>query len=211
MPKRRVTLSLGPRALKSFECEAERREMPLPAYLSTLLQELALQGNVSLTVLPSKSAAPLKAAEQPKGTPRYRGVYRYGKRWAAVLWVNGAQRRVGVFDDPEEASKVYERARAAFENSGSDSGQTLDVNNPSTYFLEKLGRGERLSDEEWDVWTGLDRPGGGALRIIPVGDMDSEGAPIATLPITGDAEIDEEPLVDADEEMNRPIYVRPDE
>ena len=45
---------------------------------------------------------------QKNNTSSFRGVSRSGKRWAAQIKEDGASRRLGAYDTPEEAAAVYE-------------------------------------------------------------------------------------------------------
>ncbi len=46
----------------------------------------------------------------PTPVSGFRGVYRSGKRWAAVVCCNRVNHRLGRFDDPAEAARAYDAA-----------------------------------------------------------------------------------------------------
>lgn len=162
-----IKVALGERAAAFYRREAEKREMTLAAYLASLLQELAV-AEVALTldlgaharVTPVVSVARQESARQesarqesarppttrPMAASGYKGVYRYGKRWAAVLWIDGRQERLGAYDTAEEAARAYDAAaREKF-------GSAADVNFPDDDvepYVEKLATDTPLSDIEW--------------------------------------------------------------
>jgi len=104
----------------------------------------------------------------------YKGVYTYGKRWAAVVHEGGKQRRLGVYDTPEEAARAYDdalTARAgdplAAVNFPTAQDQLREVSAP---FVEKFATGQ-LTDIEWGTWQretkDLTVPHTGPLPILP--------------------------------------------
>lgn len=50
----------------------------------------------------------------PKPMSGFRGVYRSGSRWAAVVCCNKVNHRLGRFKNPEDAARVYDAAALRF-------------------------------------------------------------------------------------------------
>lgn len=78
----------------------------------------------------------------------YRGVYAYGKRWAAYLSIDGKRVSVGVFDTAEQAARAYDVALT------SRGGNPTELNfpqipDPTRTFIDRLARGEQLSREDF--------------------------------------------------------------
>lgn len=78
----------------------------------------------------------------------YRGVYAYGKRWAAYLSIDGKRVSVGVFDTAEQAARAYDVALT------SRGGNPTELNfpqipDPTRVFIDRLARGEQLSREDF--------------------------------------------------------------
>ena len=105
----------------------------------------------------------------------YKGVYAYGKRWAAVIHDGGKQRRLGVWDTPEEAARAYDIAliaraggdKFAAVNFPTENDQLRDAAAP---FIEKFASGG-LNDMDWGAWQRATKdlvvPDVGPLPVLP--------------------------------------------
>jgi len=106
----------------------------------------------------------------------YKGVYAYGKRWAAVVFVNGTRQRLGVWDTPDEAAHAYDNHLIA----AADGDPNVAVNFPSPLddlqtagaaFVERFATGEPLTDIEHAAWQRSTQsrvvPDRGGLSILP--------------------------------------------
>jgi hypothetical protein len=149
----------------------------------------------SANVEPSRAATPLPTTRPAKSG--YKGVYPYGKRWAAVISDGrGGQQRLGVFDTPEQAAQAYDNALVA--RAGGDPRATVNFVSATEQaataaeapFMDKLMTGQQLSDIEWAQLSRV----GGTVSIPashPAAAAASGGAPRG-----GEVE-DRTPLVDA--------------
>lgn len=107
--------------------------------------------------LPVHSRQPRKTGAN--NSSGFKGVQKYGSRWAAVVYVNGAPQRVGVFNDPEHAARAYDNAARVmigpnaptnFPEAGAIAAKTgMPKDDP---LIEKMLRGEKVTGEEWDAY-----------------------------------------------------------
>lgn len=92
----------------------------------------------------------------------FRGVYAYGRRWAAWLIHNGERTRVGVANTPEEAARLYDLAANAaigpgailnFPEPATGSSTTLEQINDA--WIARLATGPISPDEmrQWERET----------------------------------------------------------
>lgn len=107
---------------------------------------------------PTSTVAPVLDNAEPVMTGNsatrsgYRGVYPYGKRWAAVVSVNRKQVRLGTYDSPVAAAKAYDLAVKA--NGGETTNRPLNFGEPTTPavlqpYIDRLARGEAFSRAEF--------------------------------------------------------------
>lgn len=122
----------------------------------------------------------VQAAARSVGTGQFgtksgfKGVYAYGKRWAAVVFDNGKRRRLGVCDTPEEAARLYDQyltAQAGDPRAAVNFPGDLDaLRDASTPFVEKLAAGQ-VNDIEWKAWQEATKnhpvPPTGPMPVIP--------------------------------------------
>jgi hypothetical protein len=177
----KITLSLPKPVLTWLQESATQRYVSSNEYLRALIVDLyvASQG------IHARSSGSPEAAPSPKSTGHnnanfhktrsgFKGVYPYGRRWAAVISYGGKQERIAVCDTPEEAARAYDQAlveraggdpRAAV-NAVTEKGRAaLLVDQP---FIEKLARGEHLTDVEMASWkrqTGTVPPAPSTLPV----------------------------------------------
>ena len=107
---------------------------------------------------PTSAVAPVLDNAEPVKTGNsatrsgYRGVYPYGKRWAAVVSVNRKQVRLGTYDSPVDAAKAYDLAVKA---TGGETGhRQLNFGEPTIPdvlqpYIDRLARGEAFSRAEF--------------------------------------------------------------
>lgn len=196
----KITLSLPKPVLAWLQEAADQRYVTSNEYIRGLIVDLyvASQGAHarSYGTVSADSAPNTTAHNTPKlpGTRSgYKGVYPYGKRWAAVVSLDGKQERVAVCDTPEEAARVYDKVlmeraggdpRAAV-NAVVERGRTaLVVDAP---YIAKLQHGEPLTDVELAAWKR-------ASASVP-------SAPSSTLPVTAGTPFN----VDNNEPMTPPV------
>jgi len=86
----------------------------------------------------------------------FKGVYAYGKRWEAVVYVGKQRRRLGVYDDAETAARAYDDHLVA---QASDPNAAVNFPTPgdaaratSAPFVERFASGGKLTDIEWGQW-----------------------------------------------------------
>jgi Arc/MetJ-type ribon-helix-helix transcriptional regulator len=117
------------------------------------------------------------AKQQDPGSPsetRFKGVYRYGKRWAAWIWDRDGKRmqRIGTYDSPEEAAHAHDLAaqtrygEQSQANFPTERDQIVATAQP---YLDKLA-GSGLSDAEWTAWMKTGGVAPVAVSIIPPSD-----------------------------------------
>jgi len=113
----------------------------------------------------------------------YKGVYAYGKRWAAVFYADGARQRLGVWDSPEEAARAYDKHLIAV--AGGDANAAVNFPGPlddlqavGAEFVERFASGPPLNDIEYAAWQRATQN-----RAVPV----PERGPLSILPPSTDA------------------------
>jgi hypothetical protein len=111
----------------------------------------------------------------------YKGVYAYGKRWAAVVFANGARQRLGVWATPEEAARAYDKHLVVM--AGGDLNAAVNFPGPlddlqaaGEGFVERFASGEPLTDIEHAAWQRATQN-----RVVP------ERGPMSILPAFTDA------------------------
>lgn len=132
-----------------------------------------------------------KTPKLPGTRSGYKGVYPYGRKWAAVVSWDGRQERVAVCDTPEEAARAYDQAmiaraggdpRAAV-NAIADRGRAAAlVDQP---YVQKLMHGQRLTDVEMAAWKRASAAMPEAPSALPVtsttaASIDDGGPLVAT-------------------------------
>ncbi len=131
------------------------------AHLYTSIPEYIRQYLIAEKRGPKAAVAAPAAPVMPHGARAsqsgYKGVYRYGKRWEAVVYANGRRRRLGVYDDAETAARTYD----AYLVLQADGDPSAAVNFPAPNetarvvnepFVEQFASGRRLTDIEWQQW-----------------------------------------------------------
>jgi hypothetical protein len=139
----KITITLPQKLKVELEKEARDLYMTLPEYVRHCL------------IVSRRSSLPTSSSSKPR-SPRatrsgYKGVYAYGKRWAAVVYVDQRPQRLGVFDTPEDAARAYDRfmiARTGDQNAAVNFPGPRD---PSDHYIAKLAKGQ-LTDIEWQQW-----------------------------------------------------------
>lgn len=161
----KITLTLPKPVLTWVQENASKRYMSPNDYLRALIVDLyvSAHGIHARSLGPSDAETATKSdqrnsANLPKTRSGYKGVYPYGRKWAAVISFGGKQERIAVCSTREEAARAYDQAlveraggdpRAAI-NAVTEKGRTaLMVDQP---FVEKLMRGETLTDVEVAAW-----------------------------------------------------------
>lgn len=159
----KITVSLPKQVVTALQNEAREKFVDADEYIRRLIIEhYTLQLNVqthSWTGIQGGSGVQGGGHNRSKSLgPRsgYKGVYPYGKKWAAVVSLNGQQKRVAVCDTPEAAARAYDQAMVAHlgprgaANERAELGRSASAVN-APYFA-KLARGEMLSDVEIAAW-----------------------------------------------------------
>lgn len=159
----KITLSLPKPVVTTLQNEAREKFVDAHEYIRGLIIEhYTFQMNAqthSWAGIQGGSGVPNGGHNKSKSPgPRsgYKGVYPYGKKWAAVVSLNGQQRRVAVCDTPEAAARAYDQAMVAHfgprgaVNERAEQGRSASAVN-APYFA-KLARGEMLSDVEIASW-----------------------------------------------------------
>jgi hypothetical protein len=86
-------------------------------YINENAQEVALSGEDvegSLKAIPQVAPQlPLLRVVEETTKSGFKGVYSYGKRWAAVIRIDNKQQRIGVYNSPAEAAQAYDTAMVA--------------------------------------------------------------------------------------------------
>lgn len=81
---------------------------------------------------------------QPAATVSgYRGVYPYGKKWAAFAVVDGIRQRVGTASTPKEAASIYARFIQQQANDAQPLDQTAESGNGATENVDGFKKGPR--------------------------------------------------------------------
>jgi hypothetical protein len=153
----KITITLPQKLKAELEKEAQDLYMTLPEYVRYCL--IVSRRSPSLTSSSSKPRKPRKPSKPRKPALRgphatlsgYKGVHAYGKRWAAVVYVDQRPQRLGVFDTPEDAARAYDRfmiARTGDQNAAVNFPGPPD---PSDHYIAKLAKGQ-LTDIEWQQW-----------------------------------------------------------
>jgi hypothetical protein len=166
--RHRVTVTLPAPVLAKFLACADRRAISLAEYLRSVLIELSVRLKEGL--LPEEADTQSLLSQQDVqdaqdasrvtvAASRYKGVYRYGKRWRAILCKNGSQEHLGVYDTPEEAARAYDNRMAA-ECKPNDS-RTVNFPDSSDRlrdavngFIEKFVAGT-MTDADWKAWQSV--------------------------------------------------------
>lgn len=110
-----------------------------------------------LTSTTSTSTSPLTVNDRkPRDTRSgFKGVYPYGKRWAAVSHEGGRKQRLGVYDTPEDAARAYDQhliARSGDPHAAVNFPHGLDeLRDASAPFVERFASGQ-VNDIEWKAW-----------------------------------------------------------
>jgi Arc/MetJ-type ribon-helix-helix transcriptional regulator len=163
--KVKITVSL-PRPVQTWLREmADQRFLSTSEYLRDVIVQLyvaAQQGPERKPGAILSSSTPIaqrhKTAEPRPTVSGFKGVYSYGRRWAAVISANGGQQRLGTFDTPEDAARAYDAALIA--RAGGDvtaatnftSEQERKDKAANAPYLAKLVRHEQLTDIEYAQW-----------------------------------------------------------
>jgi hypothetical protein len=175
------------------EC-AQKLDMSISEYL---VLKLAHDCFVDVTVQmppkrPGNGSAVYASTGNAAARSGYKGVYAYGKRWAAVVFNNGVRQRLGVWSTPEEAARAYDAhlvtSMGGDPNAAVNFPTDLDqLRSASTPFVERFATGVPLNDIEWGAWQR-----GTKGYAVP------ESEPLAVLPpTTSVAKVDAHtPLVD---------------
>lgn len=138
-----------------------RGDLALRQYIEANVVPLTIHGEDRLTAPEAKSSTRRKSG--------YKGVYAYGKRWAAVLSHQGSQQRLGVCDSPDEAARLYDAALVA--RAGGDPAAAVnfqpghDDAATEAPYIRKLSHGEALSDIEWATWAHASGPSAGPAPV----------------------------------------------
>lgn len=176
---RKIRVSLPEPVIQWLVSEAEAHHLTTAEYLRVLTVKLfAHRDRLFLLFKRPDRASTNEPTESTEPTRRYKGVHRYGKRWAAWIWDRERKRncRIGVFDTPEEAARAYDDAARA------KHGRTVNFPDEhdkalaaATPFLEKLARGT-LSDDDWEVWkaTRTPSPASDRSEIEPKAELEVE-------------------------------------
>ena len=121
----------------------------------------------------------------------YKGVYAYGKRWEAVVYVNRRRQRLGVYDTAEAAARAYDDHLVV--QAGGDPNAAVNFPGPGevaaqahTPFVEQFASGRRLTDIEWKQWQQQQQPAGAALEapltVRPEGPSIDSSTPLIDRP-----------------------------
>lgn len=135
------------------------------------------------------AVAPATAHGPRTSRSGYKGVYSYGRRWEAVIYVNGRRQRLGVYDTAELAARAYDDHLVA--QAGDPSAA---VNFPtaaegdaqaSAPFIEQFASGRKLNDLEWKQWQQQQATGAAVdapLTVAPSGPPIDPGTPLIDRP-----------------------------
>jgi len=209
----KITLTLPKPVLAWLQERADNKYVTPQEYLRALIIDLyaSAQGVHERSYGPSEARSSLdgNGHKKPKSLPGtrsgYKGVYPYGRRWAAVISMDGRQERVAVCDTPEDAARAYDQAMIA--RAGGDPRAAVNaivergraaalVDQP---YVQKLMHGQPLTDVEMAAWKR-------ATAAMP--------EPLSALPVTSTtpAVDDGGPLVAARRQLRRgsaPAIERP--
>ncbi len=168
--------------------------MAVPAYLA---MKITADCFVEITDIRAEtrpgshgSGASMKGPHATKSG--YKGVYAYGRRWAAVVRENGGQQRLGTFDTSDEAARAYDAYLVA--QAGGDVNAAVNfptaldtLRDESAPFVEKFATGN-LNDLDWASWQretqGRAVPGTGPLPVLPPSAQAHANAPLINKPST---------------------------
>lgn len=180
----KIVLSLPKPVLSWLQNRADEKYVGVNEHLRALIVDLYVNAQAvhEHSLVPDQGPITTDRGRHNKlkSLPRsgYKGVYPYGKRWAAVVSSGGSQERVAVCDTPEEAAQAYDRAmveraggnpRAAVNALAQQSRTAQAVDLP---YFTKIARGESLSDVEMATWRREtnnvpDTPGAVPISMVP--------------------------------------------
>jgi hypothetical protein len=183
----KISVSLPKPVLTALQDEAREKFVSADEFIRRLIiDHYTLQLNVqthSWTGIQGGSRPSMNKHKGAKSRSGYKGVYPYGKKWAAVVSFEGQQRRVAVCDTPEDAARAYDQAmvaqvgpRGAVNEIAEKGRSAAAINAP---YFARLARGERLSDVEMAAWKRESSTTEDPAQTVLVTSRESTQAPAA--------------------------------
>lgn len=179
----KIVISLPDDIVAEYSDDAARLYTGLAEYLRQYLIA-GKRGPQTVATAPTVTQGPRASRSG------YKGVYAYGKRWEAVIYVGGKRQRIAVFDTAEAAARAYDSYLIGQANG--DPNAAVNFPGPadalaatSAPFIEQFASGRKLTDIEWKQWqqqqaTGaaLDAP----LSVRPDGPPIDASTPLIDRP-----------------------------
>lgn len=100
-------MDVSPSALTYFSELAQEKKMSVEHYLSFVLNDLFWNPDGQKSGKSTNAVAKVNHVENHDLT-KYKGVHAYGKKFAAVRFIDGVRTRLGVYETPVEAAKAVD-------------------------------------------------------------------------------------------------------
>ena len=100
----------------------------------------------------------------------YRGVYKYGKRWAVIVSINGKNQRIGTYASAQEAAEAFDRAQISWGYRAVNFPNAMEqFKIDNEHFVRQMMRSDLSKEEQeklFEEWQAKPTPSEDEIRMV---------------------------------------------